>query len=581
MRALISGAVLLLLALASGCATTRDLAEVERRVAHLRDDTINAEDGPVETELEALAQRAFGDDPHHHVALLHFGDDALLARIHVIRAARETVDVQTWLWDNDATGTLIFNECVRAARRGVKVRLLVDHMGTVSDTETLVRIGTGHANLDVKINNVPFGTHGMSLGLKLRAAVFRFRQLNRRMHNKMMVVDGRYGIAGGRNIGDRYFDYDPDYTYKDRDVLVVGEAARQMKASFDEWWGHRIATNVVHLSDVADRILDGDMDAFPKGEIVENLHLFPELDGRADRADAVTRLEGVRFHEVRGRVEYVSDSPDKQEKNRAGQRVARTNVAMQEAAGDVSDYLLIQSPYMVLSNRDYQSVRDGYLHNPGARLIYSTNSLASTNAFYIWAFGLKDRETQVGELGIEMYELKANPGRGDLLIGRWDELCAESEAGAPRLNLHAKGVVVDGKVAIVGSHNFDPRSHDLNTECLVLMWDEEVARDLEEDIRAVMDPANSWVLARKGVPGPDYPYDMLAYVSSRLPVFDVVPRWNFSAYELREGMEPTVPSDPAFRERYEPVGSAPDTRAGTRLKAWFVKAFGGLFKPLL
>ena len=88
------------------------------------------------------------------------------------------------------------------------------------------------------------------------------------------------------------------------------------------------------------------------------------------------------------------------------------------------------------------------------------------------------------------------------------------------------------------------------------------------------------VLARKSVPGPDYLYNMAGYISSRLPVFDVVPRWNFAAYQLAPGEEPVPPSDPAFYDRYEPVGTAPDTTPTTRVKAWFVKAFCGIFKPL-
>ena len=160
------------------------------------------------------------------VTLVEHGEAALALRVHLVRAAQDYVDVQNFILRKDETGELLLNELLGAARRGVRVRLLLDQMFSFSDAEYLVRLTLSHRNLEVRFYNPTFYKAKMAKHDWLTGIACCFRNVNQRMHNKLQVVDDAVGVVGGRNIADRYFDYDTNYLFKDRDVAVFGPAAR-------------------------------------------------------------------------------------------------------------------------------------------------------------------------------------------------------------------------------------------------------------------------------------------------------------------------------------------------------------------
>ncbi len=186
--------------------------------------------------LDAATHALAASTPQHPVnvvTLLNDSEPALAARINLIRAARHSIDVQTYIWDQDDVGKLMLNELIQAARRGVKVRILADALFSFQEPGLLDQLSRVSSNLQVRLYN-PTLHKAHTPPLDFAAGILCcFLQFNQRMHNKLLLVDDSIGITGGRNYQDRYFNWDPNFDYVDRDVMVGGPAAREMAASFE------------------------------------------------------------------------------------------------------------------------------------------------------------------------------------------------------------------------------------------------------------------------------------------------------------------------------------------------------------
>ena len=165
--------------------------------------------------------------------LIAHNDVAFRSRLALIDHATQSIDAQYFIWQNDETGILLFERLLKAADRGVRVRLLVDDLLVAAKNRTIAAI-TRHPNFDIKLFN-PGKYRDSSLG-KTGSFLLYFRELNRRMHNKMFVVDNRMAIIGGRNIGNLYFGVSEKYNFRDLDVLVIGPVVVEISNAFDVYW---------------------------------------------------------------------------------------------------------------------------------------------------------------------------------------------------------------------------------------------------------------------------------------------------------------------------------------------------------
>src|SRR5690606_520671 len=173
------------------------------------------------------------DAPRHYAGILDHAPDALLARIHLIRSARRSIDLQTYIFDEDDSAQLVLDELQAAAFRGVQVRLLMDQLSALKQVETLAAFASLHANFELRVYNPVLDRARLSTPLYAVAAACCWNKLNRRMHNKLLLVDGLLGITGGRNYQDDYYDWDAAYNFRDRDLLLAGPVAADMGANFD------------------------------------------------------------------------------------------------------------------------------------------------------------------------------------------------------------------------------------------------------------------------------------------------------------------------------------------------------------
>ncbi len=230
MRARFGAIIALLYLCCAGCTVDRLHARRALATATAAQTTTITCDRPdacaLSSPFHALAERALGESrpnaPVHFVELLDRGEDSLLLRIHLIRAATRSIDVQTYIFEEDDAGFLMLDELVKAARRGVKVRVIVDQLFSLDDIELLAQLARAHVNFELRVYNPTFhkaSTPPLEFAMGILCC---FAEFNQRMHNKILLIDGKIGITGGRNYQNRYFDWDDEFDYRDRDVLVAG-----------------------------------------------------------------------------------------------------------------------------------------------------------------------------------------------------------------------------------------------------------------------------------------------------------------------------------------------------------------------
>lgn len=119
------------------------------------------------------------------------GTDAYQVRLDIIDRAQATIDAQYFLIKPDTAGIGFSGALLRAADRGVRVRVLLDDIFTTAGDEGLALLNA-HENIQVRLFN-PLSRQGIS-SLNYLAD---FKRANRRMHNKSLTVDGLVTIIGG------------------------------------------------------------------------------------------------------------------------------------------------------------------------------------------------------------------------------------------------------------------------------------------------------------------------------------------------------------------------------------------------
>ena len=662
LRLLIRLTALLLAVLASGCA---GLSVAERdqatRVAVAARSQASTCTGPGTcarpSPLLALGDSALAEStpqgPRHYALILDYGQDALLSRLDLFRGARTAIDLQTYIFDEDDAGRLTLEELMAAARRGVRVRVLIDQLSALKKVDTLAALAGAHRNLKVRIYNPVLQRARISYPQYVLAAACCWRKLNQRMHSKMLVIDGRVAVTGGRNYQDDYYDWSDEYNFRDRDLLVGGPEVRAMQENFDAFWDSRLSVPIEQLADVGGHLL---RDGVP--ELGPPHYERPARVAAASREadDAVLMGEMAASALPVGEVEFLADLPEKHRDDQQGVMAPSTR-GMRELIEGAQDEVLLQTPYLVLSKPAQQMFRELHDRKDGPEVLVSTNSLAATDSFITYALSYKYKRRYLRDFGFQIHEFKPFPGNapidvdatGAVEIG-WQpdgtpviegepvetaglpeaEGMAGEQAVSPqapsgnaaaapgrtpprpltreysalrfaginvndrvplkragvRIGLHAKSLVIDDRIGVVGTHNFDPRGDNYNTESAVVIEDAAFAQALARSIHRDMAPENAWVIARRDkapvFSGLEY---SLAKVSEHLPLFDLWPMRYATSYEFQPGPEcpmPLPPDNPRFRQCYEPVGDFPEVDLGFKtLLTRIFTAFGAGLAPIL
>lgn len=537
--------------------------------------------------------RALGDSPlgeslepeRNRLLRIESGYDALLLRVHLIRAARVSVELQTFIWTNDESGRLLLWELIEAARRGVRVRIIADQMFSEKDPATIAFLATVHPNLEIKHYRPAFDRIRPALWQRLAAGALAFRATNQRMHNKVMIVDGVVLLTGGRNVENTYFDHSTELNFRDRDVLAQGPVVAAAAKSFEEFWAYRHAVPSRELIDVAGEIERGQFRRYDRREDWDFGGMFGELVREADDAALIRERFAARLRPV-ARATFVSDEPGKSRGwLGATARITRElRTALERAREDV----VMQTPYLVLSPAARNLFRELRERHPALRFRISSNSFASTDNLLAYSANYRLRGLYIEQLGLQVHEFKPRPQALPELFRRHAEmeqraaprLAQGAQKRPPFLCVHAKSLVIDERVAFVGSYNLDPRSERLNTEAGLLVEDADFARELRAEIERDLRPENSWVIARRDLPlGLDKVNGLIGGMMSLSPL-ELWPLRNTSSFDLRPGAPAVDPGHPDFYRNHIEVGSFPGTEGWLSQKEILTRLYKAVGAPL-
>lgn len=319
----------------------------------------------------------------NEVDLYQNGDEIFPPMLQAIENSRETIHFSTFVFDAGIIPEQFGEAFVRAAQRGVEVKMLLDSDGAKKVPPSLV------ARLRAA---------GCDLKWFRKAEWFDWTKYNRRMHTKLLVVDGSIGFTGGAGIGDDWRgDGRSPGQWRDTHARFIGPAAAGLQAAFVENWNET------------------------SGELPVRAAHFPAI-----RAAGEVPVCVVQSNPSNG--------------TSAAQR------AMATLIGGAAQTLWITNAYFIPSapfiralvaararGVDVKILVPGPFHNKPAVRRASRRT---------W------RRLLTG--GVEIYEYQ------------------------PAM-VHAKVVVVDGSVTMLGSINFDPRSFTLNAECSAACFSETVS----------------------------------------------------------------------------------------------------------
>lgn len=401
---------------------------------------------PAESPLARIAASALPAGAASGFRLLPLGAYALDARLQLIRRATRTLDLQYYIFENDASGLAMFGALRDAALRGVRVRLLLDDLSTAG-TEPLLHALSGVPGLQIRVFN-PFCCARGNLAGRFLSSLGDLTRLDHRMHNKLLVADGALAIVGGRNVADEYFDRSAVANFIDLDAIAAGRVVPQLGVIFDRYWNSEQAYPVASLQAPpapGDPALDT---LLPPGTGID-LDL-PDKD-LLGREPVGKELAAHRLSLVPAVAYAVADRPSKLlEPPQEREDTALMAGAVMQMIGARTE-LVVSSPYLIPGKRG-MVVLDS-LARKGVRMTVITNSLRANDSVFVY-FGYARYRARMVRAGVDLHEISATGTRGSKL----------GFGSSSQGRLHAKLAVIDRQTVLLGSLNLDPRSARTNTE---------------------------------------------------------------------------------------------------------------------
>lgn len=453
--------------------------------------------------------------------LLDGVDAALASRLALIDGARRSLDLQYYAIHADASTEVLLQRLREAARRGVRVRILMDDFNTVGADAQVLRLAF-EPNVEIRLFNPVPGARNSMLG-RIITSLHDIERLQKRMHNKLFIADNAWGITGGRNLGDQYFGSGEKQNFVDLDVLAAGQIVRKMSASFDRFWNDELSYPVQTLLDTddLDRLrkpqspasLQQGMPAaqpakpvMPVMPVTASPTVLPSVSPsevvEADRPPMDLRAiplvwaPSTLLVDEPGKVGPGDDEAD------AGETVI--DGLMNLMLGARKEVLII-SPYFVPGER-MMSVYE-QLRKRGIRVRLLTNSLASNDAPLAHAGYARYRKALL-DIGVEIHEMRSDPetasaltgssgGRGDKRSSWFGGAGGSKGNSNSRASLHTKAIIIDGYLSVIGSMNLDMRSQLKNSEVGLVIRSAALARQATRQVENTMATA-AYRLDREG-----------------------------------------------------------------------------------
>lgn len=415
----------------------------------------------------------YSDHPANESGFYLISDsiDALAIRLLLTEYAQRSIDAQYYMIDNDIIGKVFFTSLLRAADRGVRVRLLIDDINT-SDMEHKLAGLADHPNIELRLFN-PFANRSFRM-----FDAWDFQRVNRRMHNKSFTLDNQVTIIGGRNIAKEYFAANTEYNFGDLDTLAIGPVVSDTSRMFDSYWNHRNAIPYTQLSRqkpdggarlkaVRDSLQDN----------TEALRDTPYADAVYDSLEEYMDDASRRF--TWAPYELVYDSPDKSISAEEAEDARSIVTPLSRTARSAQESLMIISPYFVPRKSGIEALAQ--MQDNGVQVEVITNSLASSDHLLVHG-GYASCRKPLLEHGVKFFEV-----RDDVRVSG----TRRARTHKTKSSLHTKAFIVDQRYFFMGSFNWDPRSAKINTELGIIIDSPEISTDITRQIYATA-PGNTY-----------------------------------------------------------------------------------------
>ncbi len=367
----------------------------------------------------------------HQLELLKHGIDSLIKRIDMIKSAKESIELEFFIYELDEASTLVTQELIKASKRGVKIKLLVDYSVAVFKLAPKYAGELMESGIEVRYYNT--------------AANSNLIAVQHRNHRKLLIVDGVSAVTGGRNIATEYFDLNESYNFLDYDVVVNGKIVRDIRQSFFHYWESDYAS-------IPDKDING-----------ESYFSNKSIDKKILNKIVAARLsynERKETSECRD-IAFTTDFPGVLVNNR------QVYKRLEELVQSATEELIAESPYLILRKDGAELIKS--VTSRGVSFSILTNGLHSTDAYYTSAaMGLSLGVMEDIDLTLYLFEGKS---------------IYSQETVGDRWGIHSKRAVVDKKHTVIGTYNIDPRSANLNSEMIIICRDNpELASIILDDI---------------------------------------------------------------------------------------------------
>lgn len=431
--------------------------------------------GAAEEKNEKAPYRVTSTTPHD-MKIINSGSASLYARLDMIKRAKHTIELETFIFSKDTSGRAIMKELVAAAKRGVKVRVLID--------KAIINIK--YDAYDAKF----LKENGVDLRFYNDSSILNLSTTQYRNHRKQMIIDDNEVITGGRNISDEYFDLNKDFNFLDRDATVEGPVVSTMRETFDKFWNSKMTETPklptepepYHPSvDGGDAKYENEMAYYKKktrearallnnSEEDENKIKFIMEAGKEafDKDTKKHACPEISFATDREGAGFVASLSDRYHKR---YRHLRKEIS-KWMKDKTTNELMIDTPYFL--NNNFTEDIDKKLKN-NIKVTVFTNSVASTDAIHVASvfngsinqFTPSENFTAYTYKGVTADEGKTYNDR--IRDGVW--------------GTHSKSMVFNDNAFMIGTYNMDNRSSHYNAEMAIFCsGSKELTADVKNNI---------------------------------------------------------------------------------------------------
>jgi putative cardiolipin synthase len=408
----------------------------------------------------------------HNIVLLNHGLGSLEERLQMIDRAEKFIDVEYFIYRTDKSAKLFTQALVKKARQGVKIRVLLDYFMVKSDFSPYYAHELEKEGVEVKYFNVT-----------ATANLFSGQYRN---HRKVLLVDGKEAITGGRNIGDEYFDLSAEYNFMDRELHIEGELVEDIQKTFDQTFAAKLSEHVARgvkpkITDarykrgddiVLSEQFDSDLKNWQTKVTAAEKFLSDPLDSRIE-AEIRTKGKEELAQEYNGvcdQISFHSEYPNIGTKNRKTNRVVKHDIF--ERINNSKESIMMDSPYFIVNDELGTTLESALARKVKVELL--TNSLNSTDAIYVYTV-FDSIIPKWLEKGLDSYIFTGHRPKSYEVV--------EDLAGEARFGVHAKTFIFDHKDVVIGTYNVDPRSANFNSEMIVSCENnKELADAVQKDI---------------------------------------------------------------------------------------------------